>query len=64
MTNAAEALKTLMETIEPENEDKKNKNIDTPNEKKTIDIDLNDVPFASDDEGLYDDENIINLKLN
>lgn len=64
MTNAAEALKTLMETVEPEKESEENKDIDTPNEKKTIDIDLNDVPFASDDEGLYDDENIINLKLN
>ncbi len=64
MTNAAEALKTLMETIEPENEDKKNKNIDAPNnENSTIDINLDDVPASSEEGDLYD-EQTIDLELN
>ena len=57
MTNAAEALKTLMETIEPENEEEKNKNIDAPNnENSTIDINLDDVPASSEEGDLYDEQ--------
>ena len=64
MTNAAEALKTLMETIEPEKDYDKNKNIDAPdNENSTIDINLDDVPDSSEEGGLYD-EQAIDLELN
>lgn len=64
MDNAVEALKTLMESIEPEKDHDKNKNIDTPNnENSTIDIDLNDVPASSEEGGLYD-EQTIDLELN